>query len=69
MKDTMKAVKIIKPGRLEVVETDTPEPNGENVIVKVLYSGICGTDLGLWSSGAGDGALTPGHEYVGIVMI
>ncbi|MBT7084937.1 MAG: alcohol dehydrogenase catalytic domain-containing protein [Desulfobacterales bacterium] len=67
MKDTMKAVKIIKPGRLEVVETDTPEPNGENVIVKVLYSGICGTDLGLWSSGAGDGALTPGHEYVGIV--
>lgn len=29
MEDTMKAAKIIKPGKLEVIETETPKPNGQ----------------------------------------
>ena len=36
----MQAVKIAGPGELKVVEIDSPEPDGNNVIIKVSLAGI-----------------------------
>jgi threonine 3-dehydrogenase len=55
--------------------TDRPEPKagpGE-VKVRVLRTGICGTDLHIeswdpWAAGAVDAPLVPGHEFCGEVV-
>lgn len=54
---------------------DVPEPTigaGE-VLIKVLRSGICGTDLHIhaydgWAQGAVRTPLVPGHEFVGEIV-
>ena len=58
-------------GVLQLIEIDVPQHVGkENVIVKVVYSGICGTDLHIILK-----TLTPrkegvlGHEYFRIVCV
>jgi threonine 3-dehydrogenase len=55
--------------------TDRPEPQagpGE-VLIRVLRTGICGTDLHIeswdaWAAGAVDAPLIPGHEFCGEVV-
>ncbi len=55
--------------------TDRPEPEagpGE-VKIRVLRTGICGTDLHIeswdaWAAGAVDAPLVPGHEFCGEVV-
>ncbi|MGY5142146.1 MAG: alcohol dehydrogenase [Nitrosopumilus sp.] len=78
----MKSARIIGPNEpLAVSETDTPQPQGDQVLVKVKSVGVCHSDLHLWEGGydLGDGQfmkvtdrgvkypVTPGHEIVGIV--
>src|SRR5437879_13915835 len=78
----MKAARIIKPKKaLQVQELETPKPKGSQVLVKVLSSGVCHSDIHLWEGGyEGPGGqflkttdrgvkyhLTPGHEVAGIV--
>ena len=62
-------------------ESQTPKPEGEQVLVKVNSVGVCHSDLHLWEGGydLGDGQfmkvtdrgvkypVTPGHEIVGTV--
>lgn len=66
----MKAIQIIKPGELKIVERDKPSIDGENnVLVRVTASGICGSDVGIYH-GTNAAATYPrviGHEIVGVV--
>jgi 2-desacetyl-2-hydroxyethyl bacteriochlorophyllide A dehydrogenase len=67
----MHAVKLTGPKRLELIETEPPKPDGENVIIKVSTCGICGSDLHYWESGldmCGSQGLILGHEFCGSVV-
>lgn len=50
-------------GTLRIVEVD--EPQGDGVVMDVVSSSICGTDVGFVHMGAG--GFTYGHEFAGIV--
>lgn len=65
-KETMKALAIDKQKKLKVVKINKPEPNGNDVIVKVSTCGICGSDIHYWEAGGPQG-LVMGHEYCGVV--
>lgn len=48
----MKAARIVKPKEaLQVQELETPKPRGSQVLVKVLSSGVCHSDIHLWEGG------------------
>jgi threonine 3-dehydrogenase len=60
------------PG-LELVDRPEPEPGPEDVKVRVLRTGICGTDLHIeswdhWAQTTIDAPLIPGHEFCGEVV-
>ena len=78
----MKSARILGPNEpLAVSESDTPKPEGDQVLVKVNSVGVCHSDLHLWEGGydLGDGQfmkvtdrgvkypVTPGHEIVGTI--
>ena len=78
----MKSARIISPNEpLAVIESDTPKPQGNEVLIKVQSVGVCHSDLHLWEGGydLGDGQfmkvtdrgvkypVTPGHEIAGTV--
>ena len=66
----MKAVKVIKPFKVEIVDVPKPEiKKDDDVIVKITSGGICGSDIGIWN-GTNSLATYPrliGHEFGGIV--
>jgi alcohol dehydrogenase, propanol-preferring len=79
---TMKAARIVQPKEpLVVQEIETPRPKGTQVLVKILSSGVCHSDIHLWEGGyEGLGGelikttdrgvrypVTPGHEVAGII--
>jgi len=45
MKKKMRAALCPKPGQIEIVEVDTPEPKEGEVLVEVRATGLCGSDL------------------------
>ena len=54
----MKSARITGPNEpLAVIESDTPKPQGNEVLVKVQSVGVCHSDLHLWEGGydLGDG--------------
>ena len=78
----MKSARITAPNEpLKMSESETPKPQGVQVLVKVKSVGVCHSDLHLWEGGydLGDGEfmkvtdrgvkypVTPGHEIVGTV--
>ena len=77
----MKSAQIIEPNKpLQINEIVLPNPNGNQVIIRVKSTGVCHSDLHLWDGGydTGDGFMkvtdrgvkfpvTPGHEVVGTV--
>ncbi len=67
MKTKYRATQVARPGVLELVERDTPEPGPGEVLIEVEACGICGAD-----SADIEGAdphlqppRVPGHEVVG----
>jgi 2-desacetyl-2-hydroxyethyl bacteriochlorophyllide A dehydrogenase len=67
----MQAVKLTGPKRLDLMETQTPTPDGAHVIIRVSTCGICGSDLHYWESGldmSGAPGLILGHEFCGSVV-
>ena len=61
-----------EPG-LELVERPDPTAGSREVLVRVLRTGICGTDLHIdtwdsWANDAVDAPLVPGHEFCGEVV-
>ncbi len=78
----MKSARITAPNApLAISESETPKPEGDQVLLKVNSVGVCHSDLHLWEGGydLGDGKfmkvtdrgvkypVTPGHEIVGTV--
>lgn len=60
------------PG-LELVELPEPTPGRGEVKIRVLRTGICGTDLHIeswddWAAGAVNAPLIPGHEFSGNIV-
>ncbi|GAA1441443.1 L-threonine 3-dehydrogenase [Leifsonia poae] len=60
------------PG-LELVDVPEPEIGPEDVKIRVLRTGICGTDLHIqrwddWAASAVKAPLIPGHEFFGEVV-
>jgi len=64
----MKAAVIERPGRLVMADRDPVEPAAHEVRIRVMASGICGTDLHIYSGDyLGTYPVIPGHEISGIV--
>lgn len=54
-------------GSLNIIETETPVPSKDEVLIKILYSSICNTDIEL-TKGYMNFTGVPGHEFVGEVV-
>ena len=64
----MKAVVYDAPASYKITEVPTPEPRPGEVRVRVLQTGICGTDLHIHNGKFfAEFPLTPGHELIGPV--
>lgn len=67
----MKAIQVLKPGNIEIVEKDMPDIKKETeVLLKVRYAGICGSDMHIYH-GTSPVATYPrviGHEFVGEIV-
>lgn len=66
----MKAVQIVSPNQLRVIDVEKPVADAENnVLVRMTAAGICGSDVGIYH-GTNAAATYPriiGHEMVGVV--
>ncbi len=69
--EKIKAIQIVKPEELRVIEMDMPHIDEKNnVLVKIKAAGICGSDVGIYH-GTNAAATYPrviGHEMVGEVV-
>lgn len=64
----MKSVVIERPNEISVMEQDIPEPGEGQLMIQVMASGICGTDLHIYRGEyMGKYPVIPGHEFSGIV--
>lgn len=73
MKGKMKVAVMLGIGKMGFEERDIPQPKDDEVLVKLEYVGICGSDLHYYESGAiGDYVVKPpfvlGHEPGGTVV-
>ena len=44
----MKTIMIPEPGKVMMTETEMPEVKQGEALLKILYGGICGSDLGTY---------------------
>ncbi len=61
----MKYVTITEPGKVEIQETEMPKLEKGHAILKLLYGGICGSDLGTYKGTFlySKYPRIPGHEF------
>ncbi len=69
MKQKMKAAVVEKPKKIVIKEVPVPEITDDEVLIKVKYTGICGTDWSIYTGkySADRLPLIPGHEFSGIL--
>ena len=67
----MKSAVLVDYGKLQVTETAVPQPDFQEVLIKVEACAICGTDPKIvkkgWQNHPPLGEFIPGHEYAGTV--
>lgn len=67
----MKAAIYTGPKQLEIQDIAIPEIGPRDVLIKVAYCGICGTDVHIFSGDGGAADVSPplviGHEFSGVV--
>lgn len=64
----MKAAQISQPGQMDLVDIPCPEPAPNEVLIRVMASGICGTDVHIFRGEyLGGYPVIPGHEFSGVV--
>ena len=64
----MKCMVISSPNEITLSEIDNPIPDSGEVLIQVMASGICGTDLHIYHGEyLGDYPVIPGHEFSGVV--
>lgn len=72
MKKMMKAQVLMEPRHLEFKELPIPEINDDEVLIKIKYCGICGSDWGSFNGKYEDEVaclpLTTGHEFFGTLV-
>lgn len=70
MGQKMKAAVVEKPGELVVKEVPVPEINDDEVLIRVKYTGICGTDYSIYTGKYSRDRLPliPGHEFSGTIV-
>lgn len=65
----MKAIVMYKPRDLRFEEVDVPEPLDDEVLVKVMAVGVCGSDIPRINKfGAYILPIIPGHEFAGEIV-
>ena len=65
----MRAVSIVTPGKIEIIELPDPTPSSTEVVVEVAAVGICGTDLHIFEGEfAPTFPIVPGHEMTGTIV-
>ncbi len=69
MAHTMKAAVVEKPEVLVIKQVPVPQIAEDEVLIKVKYTGICGTDWSIFTGrySADKLPLIPGHEFSGTV--
>ena len=73
MKNTMKVAVMNGIGKMGFVEKEIPQPKDNEVLVKLEYVGICGSDMHYYETGRiGNYIVEPpfvlGHEPGGVVV-
>ncbi|HAK44826.1 MAG TPA: dehydrogenase, partial [Spirochaeta sp.] len=65
----MKAGVMVEPRKIIVKEVNLPEFGDNDVLIKVKYCGICGTDIHIYNGvySRDKLPLIPGHEFVGTI--
>jgi D-arabinitol dehydrogenase (NADP+) len=64
----MKAAVVFEPNRIETREVPDPEPAPGELLLRVMASGICGTDIHIFRGEyMGGYPIIPGHELAGVV--
>lgn len=64
----MKALRIDRHDHSEIVDLGLPELKQDELLIKVMASGICGTDIHIFRGDyMGGYPIVPGHEFSGIV--
>jgi (R,R)-butanediol dehydrogenase / meso-butanediol dehydrogenase / diacetyl reductase len=64
----MKAAVYQNPGKITVMEKSTPKAMPGEVVVKIKYCGICGTDTHIYQHGQiAPAGIILGHENVGVI--
>lgn len=67
----MKAAVFYEPGVIKVEEKKEPVISGDEVLIRVMAAGVCGTDIHIYDGAKGASECFPpvvlGHEFAGIV--
>ena len=64
----MKAAVIRGTQKIVVEDIPTPEPGPNQVLVKIRYSALCGSDVHRFQYGMANAGSVLGHEYIGEVV-
>jgi len=64
----MKAAIFRGAGEIEVAEVPVPEVGPGEVLIKVRYCGICGSDVEAYKTGMYESGLIIGHEFTGEIV-
>jgi threonine dehydrogenase-like Zn-dependent dehydrogenase len=69
MAKTMKAAVVEKANVLKIKQVPVPEISEEEVLIRVKYTGICGTDWSIFTGkySADRLPMIPGHEFSGVL--
>jgi D-arabinitol dehydrogenase (NADP+) len=64
----MKAIQIERPNQIRIVNLPEPQPGAGEILIRVMASGICGTDIHIFRGEyLGGYPIIPGHEFSGVV--
>jgi len=64
----MKALMISEPRKIALIDCPRPEPKGDELLIRLAASGICGTDVHIFYGGfTATYPVVPGHEFAGVV--
>ena len=69
MAQTMKAVVVEKPKKMALKQVPVPEIGDDEVLIRVKFTGICGTDWSIYTGkySADKLPLVAGHEFSGVL--
>lgn len=68
----MKSAVFLGKQNIQVMEREIPNPSPDEVLIKVMACGVCGSDVHIYDGDQGSTSTTPplvqGHEFSGVVV-